>query len=249
VTRAAAPATGRGSRHHGRTRARRGDGELLHVEIVAAAARLLAETGDEDAVSIRAVAAAVGVTPPSIYLHFADKTALMYAVCEERFTALDREIEKAAARASDPLDEIRRRGEAYVRFGLDNPEQYRILFMGRPRPPLWNEERLRTASAFEHLVEAVQRAIDAGVVPTQDPVLVALGLWASVHGITSLMIAKPEFPWPPVKQIIDHQMATYVRGLMVDPQAGPATPAAPTKPASPAKEPRRAGDRRAKRER
>ena len=65
-----------------RARARRGEGPRLREEILAAATRLLAETGDEEAVSIRAVAEAVGVTPPSIYLHFADKTELIFAVCE-----------------------------------------------------------------------------------------------------------------------------------------------------------------------
>ena len=60
-----------------RTRARRGEGERLREEILDAAERLLIETGNRDAVSIRAVAEAVGVTPPSIYLHFADKTELL----------------------------------------------------------------------------------------------------------------------------------------------------------------------------
>ena len=196
-----------------RSRARRGDGELLHEEIVAAAACLLAESGDEEAVSIRAVAAAVGVTPPSIYLHFADKTALMYAVCEERFAALDLCLEKEAASAAGPLDEIERRGRAYIRFGLDNPEHYRILFMGRERPPMWDIERLPTASAFEHLVGSVERAIAAGAIVGENAVVIAIGLWASVHGVTSLMIAKPDFPWPPLDDVVDHLMAVHCRGL------------------------------------
>jgi AcrR family transcriptional regulator len=204
-----------------RQRARRGDGELLHQEIVAAAARLLAESGDEEAVSIRAVAAAVGVTPPSIYLHFADKTALMYAVCEERFAALDLYLEKEAAGATGPLDEIERRGRAYIRFGLDNPEHYRILFMGRERPPMWDVERLPAASAFEHLVGSVQRAMAAGEVVDGDPLVIAVGLWTSVHGVTSLMIAKPDFPWPPLEEIVDHLMAVHHRGL-ARPAADPA---------------------------
>ena len=98
-----------------------------------AAERLLVETGDEEAVSIRAVADAVGVTPPSIYLHFADKNELMFAVCERQFERLDREMEGAAAKSDDPLESLRLRGKAYVRFGLENPEQYRILFMGKSK--------------------------------------------------------------------------------------------------------------------
>src|SRR6266571_1260433 len=97
-----------------RRRAPRGQGERLGEEILAAAERLLVETGDEEAVSIRAVADAVGVTPPSIYLHFADKNELMFAVCERQFERLDREMEAAAAMSDDPLESLRLRGKAYV---------------------------------------------------------------------------------------------------------------------------------------
>ncbi|NED65050.1 helix-turn-helix transcriptional regulator, partial [Streptomyces sp. SID10244] len=68
-----------------RTRSPRGSGELLAEEIIASATALLLEEGDDAAVSIRAVAGRVGVTPPSIYLHFADKDALLDAVCARYF--------------------------------------------------------------------------------------------------------------------------------------------------------------------
>src|SRR5579862_9024849 len=125
-----------------RSRARRGEGDRLREEIVAATAALLESTGDMDAVSIRAIADAVGVSSPSIYLHFPDKTALLYAVCQERFEQLDQVMGAAAALASDPFDEVKRRGAAYIRFGLDHPEQYRILFMERDEPSGFSEQHL-----------------------------------------------------------------------------------------------------------
>ena len=67
-----------------RSRSRRGQGEQLRDEILAAAERILIETNDQTALSIRAIAAAVGVTPPSIYLHFADRNDLVFAVCERQ---------------------------------------------------------------------------------------------------------------------------------------------------------------------
>jgi hypothetical protein len=67
--------------------------------------------------------------PASIYLHFADKTELIYAICEELFGRLDHEMAAAAAGVDDPLEELRRRGRAYVRLGLENAEAYRVLFM------------------------------------------------------------------------------------------------------------------------
>ena len=198
-----------------RVRARRGEGDKLRDEILEAAERLLIETGDRDAVSIRAVADAVGVTPPSIYLHFSDKSELLFAVCEKHFEVLDRELEQAAAGTTDPLESLRRRGRAYVQFGLDHPEHYRILFMGRPddTPADFGDERLRRSASFDHLVEGVQRALDAGVIKGHDALLVALGMWSGVHGITSLLIAKPTVPWPDRDELIEHVLDGYCKGL------------------------------------
>ncbi|MGH2703974.1 MAG: TetR/AcrR family transcriptional regulator [Actinomycetota bacterium] len=198
-----------------RQRARRGQGERLREEILEATERLLISTGDAEAVSIRAVAEAVGVTPPSIYLHFVDKDELLFAVCERHFARLDRLAEEAGAGSGDPLESLRLRGRAYIRFGLEHPEQYRILFMGKPArvPEGFAEERLRRSAAFDHVVQAVQRCVDAGSIRPEDPVLVAIGLWAAVHGMTSLLISKPDFPWPERDLLIDHLLAVQIEGL------------------------------------
>jgi AcrR family transcriptional regulator len=196
-----------------RTRARRGEGEKLREQILEAAERLLVETGDEEAVTIRAVAETVGVTPPSVYLHFADKDELLFAISERHFAELDRVTQDAAASSEDLMESLALRGRAYIRFGIEHPEQYRILFMRRPSrtPEGFQSERLRNAAAFDHLVEHVSKCVQAGLID-RDPLLVSLGLWATVHGLTSLLITKPEFPWPDADLIIDHVCRTAIRG-------------------------------------
>jgi hypothetical protein len=69
------------------------------------------------------------------------------------------------------------------------------------------------ARAFQHLVEAVQRCIDAGAFRPVDPVLAATGVWASVHGITSLLISLPGFPWPDIDTLVDHVCTVQNFGL------------------------------------
>jgi AcrR family transcriptional regulator len=200
-----------------RQRSKRGEGERLREEILVAGKRLLMETGNLDAVTVRAVAEAVGVSPPSIYLHFADKDELVIAVCESTFEALDEYIEKAAAGVDDVREQLRVRGKAYIEFGLENPEHYRILFMTRPAT-LKPETEYPVPAAFLHHIESVQRAHDAGVLPAGvDPMLAAITLWAGVHGITSLMIAKPKFPWPDHDAVIDQLLSTLVKGLIAEP--------------------------------
>lgn len=198
-----------------RPRARRGEGERLREEILDATSKLLVATGDHEAVNIRSVADAVGVTPPSIYLHFADKAALIKAVCGRHFRSLEQYIELAVAGASDASEQLRLRGRAYVWFGLEHPEQYRILFMSKQGAVLDKhpDEELLAACGFTALVDNVVRAAEAGAIDAPDPVLVATGLWTVVHGITSLAISIPHYPVVGLDVLVDHLLDVHRRGL------------------------------------
>src|SRR5206468_227478 len=115
----------------------------------------------------------------------------------------------------DPLEVLWARGQAYVRFGLDHPEQYRILFMTRPLTDVAPGEldHLPGLAAFGHVVDDVARCIEAGAIPEGDPFLVATGLWTAMHGVTSLLIARPDFPWPDVDRLLAHVLGVQRRGL------------------------------------
>lgn len=196
-----------------RPRAKRGQGELLRADILAAAEQLLIKTGDQEAVSIRAIADAAGVTPPSIYLHFADKTELLGAVCEARFADLSRSMREATQGIADPLEVLWAIGRGYVRFGLENPEHYRIMFMTRPLAEGLPLDRLPGLTAFGFVVEAVARCMDAGAIAAGDPFLVATNLWTAMHGVTSLLIARPDFPWPDFDRLMGLVLDVQSKGL------------------------------------
>jgi AcrR family transcriptional regulator len=199
-----------------RARARRGDGDKLRLEILAAAERLLALTSDESAVSIRAVADAVGVTPPSIYLHFADKEELLIEVCETNFDDVSKAVEEAAAGAADPLEAIKLASLAYARFGLEHPEEYRILVMRKaPTPEREKIEmaRLVNSSGYGWLMGMLQQCMDAGLMRQADPLQAVVGIWSIVHGITSLLISKPGFPWPELEELIEYNIDAHLLGL------------------------------------
>ena len=198
-----------------RPRARRGEGAQLRETILDATERLLIDARDADAVSMRAIADAVGVTPGALYLHFPDKTQLILAVCERSFAAFDEVVETAGTGTDDPVESLRRRARAYVQFGLDNPEQYRILFMGKTGAgDTIDLATMPGSQAFQHLVDAVSRAIDAGELRAElDPFLAATGLWAAAHGVTSLLISLPQFPWPDVDVLVGHLCESITDGL------------------------------------
>jgi AcrR family transcriptional regulator len=191
-----------------RTRARRGEGERLRADILHAAERLLISTGDADAVSIRAVADAVGVTPPSIYLHFTDKTDLIFQVCQQHWDRFSEHMRAAVEGIDDPIEWLETIGRAYIGWGLDNTEQYRILFMGKPDdvPQHVDKSDVLMSGVLGDVLTVVARAIDEGHL-SGDPVVIGYGAWAAAHGLTSLLISCPTLPWPDVDRLRDDVLA------------------------------------------
>jgi AcrR family transcriptional regulator len=172
-----------------RPRSPRGGGAVLRDELVQAATALLDRTGDPDRVTIRGVAAEVGVAPTAIYLHFADRDELMVTVVEERFAEFRRTIDDSDP-GGDPLDRLLARGEAYVNFAVAHPGHYRALFGGfrlsAERPDLAARCQAAGAPAFQALIDAVQRCLDAGVMRGADPYPIAVAMWSTVHGYADL---------------------------------------------------------------
>ena len=200
-----------------RPRNRRGEGALLREDILDAASRLLVEAGDEEKVTMRAVAAAAGVSPPSVYLHFPDKDTLIFAVCQQLFAALDQAIEAATAGLVDPFDRMQARGLAYARFGVEHPEHYRVLFMQKPEsaPEGFGSEQLMESAAFAHLLENVVELLATGELePGLEAFPLAVELWALVHGCTSLLISHPNLGLPPVDELVGQACSHLARGLL-----------------------------------
>jgi len=199
-----------------RARSPRGQGAQLRAEILAAAERILLATKDESALSIRAVAAAVGVTPPAIYLHFADRQDLVFAVCELEAAKLEEAMDVAASGTGDPWERIRRRGYAYLRWALDNPEHYRVLMLGRPdaTPERFGDERLADTAGLGAVAGDLQAAVAAGRIRAAgDPLQLAELMWMVVHGMASLLISKPGFPFPPVEELYEKMFDLVHLGL------------------------------------
>src|SRR3982750_4104215 len=103
------------------------------TRIMDAARDLFAREGYE-AVSMRRVAEAIEYSPTAIYVHFRDKQDLMLQICQCDFMGLAigvGELQKIA----DPVERIRRMGHAYIRFGVEHPNHYKLMFMTRVEFP------------------------------------------------------------------------------------------------------------------
>lgn len=182
-----------------RERNPRGQGERLRVDLIDAAVELIAETGSVDGVSLRAAARRAGVSPMAVYNHFADKEALLVAAVEHCWDEFQAAI-AATLDEPEPSARLRAAGDAYVRFALEHPGRYAVMFSGTRNLP---ERAVPIGmSAFDTLVAMVADILDARH-DGRDPAFVAVQVHTWIHGMVSLLGCAPDGPWPSTDALLD----------------------------------------------
>jgi AcrR family transcriptional regulator len=198
--------------------------EALRAKILGAARELFAELGYE-AVTMRKIAERIEYSPTAIYLHFRDKLDVLRACCDDAFLALAKKFRKIAEIA-DPIERLRATGRAYAAFGFKHPNHYRLMFM-TPRPVFGAAERaIERGNPGQDAYAFLQRIVAEAIAsrrlrPELDDVeLVSQVVWAGVHGVVSLRIAKCEdewIDWASQQKSIELMLDLQVRGLLANP--------------------------------
>jgi AcrR family transcriptional regulator len=190
----------------------------LRQEILDAARELFVQEGYEN-VSMRRIAEKIEYSPTTIYLYFDDKVSLLYAICEETFARLAKRMETIAKDAGDPVRALKKGCRAYVDFGLKYPNHYKVTFINHPEHPRDDKRHLKEQSmgmrAYGNLRAAVEACIKAKKFRETNVDAVTQMVWAGGHGVTSLLITMPGFPWVKKNELIDLMIDTLVDGLMV----------------------------------
>lgn len=188
-----------------RTRNPKGQGRRLREEILTAGLQVLAGAADAGQLTIRAVAGAAGVTPPSIYLYFPDRPALLRAITERGFRLFDEHLRAAVEDVDAPPERLRRMCHAYVDFAQTNPGIYRVAFSSAGIGPhelgIADGEQHPGQASLETLIAAVAAAAPGAPAPR------AIRLWCFLHGLADLRLTKPTLPWPPAGELIDAMLA------------------------------------------
>jgi len=162
------------------------------------ATRLFAERGVES-VSLKEIADAVGCRAPALYRYFPDKDALLLAVHDEGFRRLyAAKLETEGADDPTPFERLRLGGLAYVRFALDNPALYELMFV--ERGPFRRLEAIRAEGgeapvdyamrSLEFLRESIVGCQRDGYLTGLDPDIAAFTFWSAVHGAISLALRR-----------------------------------------------------------
>ena len=160
------------------------------AERVLHAARTLFEREGAEAVSMRKVAAKAGVSPMAIYRHFDSRDALLWRICDDAFEEITRPW-RPPARGSDPLQRVLPPQRLYLDFALAHPHLFDYAFgiqrgQARRFPEDFRERRSPTLTV---VADAVEDAMQAGVLREDDAWDVAMTLWAHTHGLVSLFRA------------------------------------------------------------
>jgi AcrR family transcriptional regulator len=150
----------------------------LRAALLDAALQVL-EEGGATALSLRAVARRAGVSPAAPYRHYADREALVSAVAAVGYRDLAERLAAAHA-APSTAEQLADVAVAYVRFAIERPALFRIMF-SEPCDRDNDERVAATAAVTLYLREIVARAF-----PQSDPEPLTPAIWALVHGLAFL---------------------------------------------------------------
>jgi AcrR family transcriptional regulator len=159
------------------------DGSQTRSALLEIARAIVVHEGTAD-FSLREVARRAGLSPAAVYRHFASKDALLDAVCVIGFQKLCMYL-LSATNEKTPRARLDASGDAYLRFALENPEDYRAIFM----TPSRGKKPGSPGEAFQLLMDRVRECMDAKVLKRGDVMEVSVSIWAHVHGLASLRLS------------------------------------------------------------
>ncbi|MCV3243006.1 TetR/AcrR family transcriptional regulator [Mesorhizobium sp. ZC-5] len=196
----------------------------LRSELVAAAHALVKDEGYEG-LTIRKLAKRVGYAPMSVYSYFADKQDILLALAEDVFEQLARRAERNLP--EEPLAALRHGMREFAAFGLENPNEYRIIFMTqKPQPadPEMAAELEKKNPALLSMRKCVMACLEAGLLKGDEHAITTF-LWTTTHGAISAVINFPQYSFGPGQDYADAVIElalAAIRSREVQPLSGPA---------------------------
>ena len=196
-------------------RKKKGEGQQRRTEILEAAKRLFVEHG-YNATTIRRIAGQVGISSTGLYVYFPDKNAILAEICDATFKSLIEELDEVRSKYADPLRALQESLEGYIRFGLNHPNEYKLVFLSRhaeelPQPEDRNDKL--GMQAFQRFSEGVEAAVQAGLTQEADTERLAQQLWAGIHGLVVLLLLKPDFCWVDMDSLISGHVRMLIQGV------------------------------------
>jgi len=166
---------------------------------------------------MREIGRRLAVSRAAAYRHFADRNALLAAVAAAGFKRLQQRVESVDTSApGTSVERFRRLGEEYVRFALENPAHYRLMY-GKEALAREGLPELREAAnaLYEHLVDVIGAYQRRGTIKRGDPRVLAYVAWSAVHGLASLVSEGQIHDQMDVEELIRQTTRTVLDGMRV----------------------------------
>lgn len=151
------------------------------------AAGLFAAHG-RDGFTMRYLASQLGVSAMTPYRYFKDKDAILAAIRTRAFNKFAQALEKACAKPGDATRRASAAGEAYIRFALDDPTSYKLMFDLTQDNSEYPELAKAGERARHTLTRHIHPLVDQGLL-AGDPDIIGHVFWAMLHGALMLKFA------------------------------------------------------------
>lgn len=195
----------------------KGQGAERREEILDAALSLFSQAGVH-AVSTRQIAELAGISQPALYAYFATKDDIAAELCVRAFAVLGERMAQARVEYRPSPETFERCLRVYIDFGLEQPNAYRVAFMlekgGVATERAEGGPMIAGLDVFQAFHEIIGGFHAQGLLAGDDPLAVTQSLWAGLHGLVALLIARPEFPWVEREALIAGHVAMLRRGAL-----------------------------------
>jgi len=141
-------------------------------------------------VSIRDLAKKIEYSPATIYLYYKDKDALFFDIQARCFRNLVGAY-KDVVTISDPFERLRQMGIVYMKFNMDHPQRFNLMFLfAAPMDEFKKENRMeKHGNAVGFLRDTVRECIDKEKVNITDEMVLRLQVWGLTHGLSTLFVS------------------------------------------------------------
>ncbi len=189
----------------------------LKQRVLEAAEELFVKDGYRN-VSMRKIAEKIEYSPTTIYRLFRNKADVMDHLIAEGYSGVYRRYEEILAHRPDsPLETLNQIITEYVAFALENPNHYELWFATSEIRVEDDQLRMRHGEAsyrvYHTWLDRIDECKAEGLLPDRDRLALFQLIWGTVHGMISLRIHHPQFPWLPLEQHVKELLSLLNRGL------------------------------------
>jgi AcrR family transcriptional regulator len=163
----------------------------LKEELLQTALEMI-DTDGLDSITLRDLTQRLGTSRTAVYRHFASKEALILGVIEKGYEQLDLTFTPIFQDKTRSVDvRFEAMGRAYLDFAIEHPNLYRLLFgemYRKERAEICDYKDETQATGLYALIGLLLEAQEEGIIGEGNPMVQAATVWASIHGLASLLI-------------------------------------------------------------